>query len=57
MKKATEPTPIATFSIVVCFSDLPDEDALDRILDECKAYGRVKKAVYEIHRAVRKEFK
>jgi hypothetical protein len=47
--------PVARLELIVEFDTLPEEDDLDRILDECRSHGAIKKAMFETLQLVKRE--
>lgn len=43
--------------MVVEFDDMPDEDSIERILDEARSHGAIAKAEYETLQLVKKIIK
>jgi len=50
------PTTVATLNIIVKFDELPNNEDLERIVDEARSYGRVTYATLEIVAETKKEF-
>lgn len=54
---SVKPKPVARLTMVVEFDEIPDDDAIERILDEARAVGAIAKAEFETLQLVKKILK
>lgn len=55
MKTTTKTEPKATLTMVVHFDYVPDRGDLERIVDEARAYGDVRSAIFETLKPVKED--